>query len=111
MKNMTVKELMNKKIDVELEIMKTVDQIIQKFQEETGIGVKSIEFVLTPQDTNSYMVTNSVVLLDLDSLLEFESFDKDEGDRSEDKKYMNLYSYILKTVRKPEQLLLFKDWK
>ena len=106
MKDITVKELMNKKINMELEIIKTMDEIVQKFQEGTGIGIKNIDLVLTRQNANSYMVTNSVTLLDLNSPLEFESFDEDG-----DEKYINLYSCVLKAMKRPRQLSLFKDWK
>ncbi len=106
MKDIKVKELMNKKIDMELEIIKTVNEIIQRFQDETGIGVKNIDLVLTPRNINSYMVTNSVALLDLDSLLEFEFLDENKNEEHAD-----LYSCFLEMMKKPRQLLLFKDWK
>jgi hypothetical protein len=106
MKDIKVKELMNKKIDMELEIIKTVNEIIQRFQDETGIGVKNIDLVLTPRNINSYMVTNSVALLDLDSSLEFEFLDENKNEEHAD-----LYSCFLKMMKKPRQLLLFKDWK
>lgn len=68
--DITIRELMNRKVDTEIKIMKSLQGPIHQFQEETGVGVKYVDVELVCAspfgESPKYLLSNVVIKLDLD---------------------------------------------
>lgn len=70
MTDITLKELVRKKLETEKEISERIKQPIIKFQKETGIGIQYIDiemvYVSWQEGTPKYLVGNVSIKMDLD---------------------------------------------
>ncbi len=90
MLDISIRDLIRKKLDLEEGIMKIIQAPINQFQKETGVGVRYINIELVSisqcEGTPKYIISNVAVDLDLDFI---EALDK--TDRFNNPKQLTLF--------------------
>ncbi len=90
MLDISIRDLIRKKLDLEEGVMKIIQAPINQFQKETGVGVRYINIELVSisqcEGTPKYIISNVAVDLDLDFI---EALDK--TDRFNNPKQLTLF--------------------
>ena len=87
MLDISIRELMHKKLELEKEIMEAVKSPIVQFQKETGIGIERIDIDMVcaswQEDEPKYLVGKITAKLDLGFIEALSNIDKEEDDKNE----------------------------
>ncbi len=80
MSDITINELIRKKIETEEEIMEAMKGPVERFQKETEVGIERIDVTLVCtsnyEEASKYVVTDVTIKLDLDFIEALDRIDR-----------------------------------